>query len=105
MIAARVPIYGTKDAGRGFWLRLKEVVLSKGYSLNQILPTMLTLRTEVKIIGVTSSNFDDLLYGSVPEAEHQMKDSLETYAVREQNEGQFRFCGKEVVQTMITASQ
>ena len=23
VLAARVPIYGTKDAGRGFWLRLK----------------------------------------------------------------------------------
>jgi len=27
VIAARVPIYGTKDAGRGFWLRLKEDML------------------------------------------------------------------------------
>ena len=94
MIAARVPIYGTKDAGRGFWLKLKEVVLSKGCSLNQILPTMFTLRKDKKIMGVMSSNVDDLLYGSLPEAEHEMKEIIEAFAVREKSEGQFRFCGK-----------
>ena len=46
IIAARVPIYGTKDAGRGFWLQLKEVVLSEGYKLNKILPSMFTLRAK-----------------------------------------------------------
>ena len=65
VIAARVPIYGTKDAGRGFWLRLKEVVLSKGYCLNQILPTVFTLRHNGAISGVMSCNADDLLYGSL----------------------------------------
>ena len=34
VILARVPIYGTADAGRGFWLKLKEVILEQGYSLN-----------------------------------------------------------------------
>ena len=32
VLAARVPIYGTKDAGRGFWLRLKEVGEAKDIS-------------------------------------------------------------------------
>ena len=61
VIAARVPIYGTKDAGRGFWLRLKEVVLSEGYKLNQIVPTVFTLTKHGKIVSVMSSNVDDLL--------------------------------------------
>ena len=43
VIATSVPIYGTKDAGRGFWLRLKEVVLNRGYTANRILPTMFSL--------------------------------------------------------------
>ena len=43
VMAARVPIYGTKDAGRGFWLRLREVVEENGYTLNRILPTMFSL--------------------------------------------------------------
>ena len=52
MIAARVPIYWTKDAGRGFWLKLKTVVLDKGYKANQILPTMFTLVKENKVVAV-----------------------------------------------------
>ena len=56
---------------------------------------MLTLRKEA---GIMSPNVDDLLYGSLPEAENMMKDILETFAVREHNEGDFRFCGKEVKQ-------
>ena len=35
VIAARVPIYGTRDAGRGFWLKLKEIVTESGFILNK----------------------------------------------------------------------
>ena len=98
VILARVPIYGTADAGRGFWLKLKEVILGEGYSLNQILPTMFTLRKEDKIIGVLSSNVDDILHGEYDEGKEAMQKILDTFAVREQQEGSFRFCGKEVEQ-------
>ena len=50
VLAARVPMYGTKDAGCGFWLGLKEVVLENNYTLNAILPTMFALRDKVKIV-------------------------------------------------------
>jgi len=98
VLAARVPIYGTKDAGRGFWLRLKEVVTEKGYVLNKILPTLFALRDKGNIVGVMSSNVDDLLYGSLPEFEDAMNEVLDTFSVRERNEAPFRFCGKEVCQ-------
>ena len=98
VIAARVPIYGTADAGRGFWTRLREVVLSKGYALNQILPTMFALRSEGKIVGVMSSNVDDLLHGELPDHEEPMKEILKEFSVREEQENEFRFCGKEVKQ-------
>ena len=98
VIAARVPIYGTVDAGRGFWLRLKEVVLDAGYTSNQILPTMFTLVKDGQIVGVMSSNVDDLLHGELPGHESAMNKILETFAVRDQQVGEFRFCGKEVKQ-------
>ena len=72
----------------------------RGYSVNQILPTMFALRdipssgSTGKIIGVMFSNVDDLLYGSCPGAEHQMKEILETFAVREENEGDSDFVAK-----------
>ena len=59
--ASRVPVYGTKDAGRGLWLRLKNTCKQFKCSLNQILQTLFTLRNEQsKIIAVMSSNVDDL---------------------------------------------
>ena len=39
--AARVPIYGARDAGCNFWLRLKAVCISLGLVLNPILPTLI----------------------------------------------------------------
>ena len=99
VLAARVPIYGTKDAGRGFWLRLKEVVTEKGYFLNKILPTLFALRDDNDtIVGVMSSNVDDLLNGSHPGFESAMDEVLDTFSVRERNDAPFRFCGKEVNQ-------
>ena len=34
VLAARFPIYGTRDAGRGFWIKLKEVCTNAGLALN-----------------------------------------------------------------------
>ena len=98
VLAARVPVYGTKDAGRGWWLRLQEVATAENFTVNKILPTMFTLRVEEKIVGVMSSNVDDLLYGNLPGYEGPMQRILDTFAVRESKEAPFRFCGKEVVQ-------
>ena len=62
ILASRVSVYGTKDAGRGLWLRLKKTCRQFKFSLNQILPTLFTLRDdESGIIAVMSSNVDDLL--------------------------------------------
>ena len=62
ILASRVPVYGTKDAGRGLWLRLNNTCKQCKFSLNQILPTLFTRRNEESnIIAVMSSNVDDFL--------------------------------------------
>ncbi len=87
VVAARVPIYGTKDAGRGFWLKLSEKVQKEGYTLNRILPAMFSLTdSNKKIVGVMSTNVDDLLHGNLPEADGPVGRILEEFSVREQNE-------------------
>ena len=56
-MASRVPVHGTKDAGRGLKLRMKNTWKQFKFSLNQILPTLFTLRDdESSIIAVMSSN-------------------------------------------------
>ena len=99
IIAARVPIYGTRDAGRGFWLELKDVSIKKGLKLNRILPTVFSLVDDTgEIIAVMSSNVDDLLYGFKPEAEHVFAELLAHFQVGTDQVSEFRFCGKEVKQ-------
>ena len=67
-LASRVPIYGTKDAGRRLWLRLKSTCEQFNFFLDQILPTLFALRNEEsKIIAVFSSNVDHLLYAYLPD--------------------------------------
>ena len=62
-----------KDAGRGLWLSIEEHVQTIQFSLNQILPTLFTLRNEEsKIIAVMSFNVDDLLCGYLPEGAEAM---------------------------------
>ena len=48
-----------------------------------------------KIVAVMSSNVDDLLYGSLPDAEQEMIDVLAEFSVKQKLESEFRFCGKE----------
>jgi hypothetical protein len=99
VLAARVPIYGTTDAGRGWWLKLKEVALENNYTLNKILPTIFSfLNKDGKTAGVMCTNVDDLLYGNLPGHDENIKKILDTFSVRVQQEAPFRFCGKEVVQ-------
>ena len=65
-------------------------------SLHQILPTLLTLRSEEsKIISVMSSNVDDFLYGYLPEGAEAMNSVLQKFLVGKEEHGTFRFCGKE----------
>ena len=96
ILASRVPVYGTKDAGRGLWLRLKNTCKQFKFSLNQMQPTLFTLRdNESRIIAVMSSNVDDLLYGYLPQGAEAMNSVLQQFLVGKEEHGNFRFCGRE----------
>ena len=96
ILGLRVSICGTKDAGRGLWRRLKNTCKQFKFSLNQILPTLFTLRDdESRIIAVMSSIVDDLLYGSLPEGAEAMNSVLQQFLVGKEEHGIFRLCGKE----------
>ena len=66
------------------------------FSLNQMLPTLFTLRNEEsQIIAMMSSNVDDLLYGNLPERAEVMNSVLQQFLVGKEEHGTFRFCRKE----------
>ena len=69
------------------------------FSLNRILPTLFAFRdSNENIVGMMTSNVDDLLFGVTGHAEKAIMKVLEGFNVREVQEGKFRFSGKEVVQ-------
>ena len=58
VLLAHVPVYGTKDAGRGFWMRFREVMLSAGWKENSIMPAMYSLGQDGKVRGDRRSFMD-----------------------------------------------
>ena len=65
-----------QDWGCGFDLRTRAI--SSHFHLDQILPTLFTLRNEEsKIIVVMSSNVDDLPCGHLPEGAEAMNSVLQ----------------------------
>jgi len=51
-----------------------------------------------RLVAVMSSNVDELLYGSLSEAEAEIKEILSEFSVKQVLDTEFRFCGKEVKQ-------
>ena len=100
MILAKVPIYGTTDAGRKFWERLREVIVEAGFRENKISKALYSMTDENgAVIALICTHVDDMLWAAKPEAESAINTILETFAVRKVEEGKFRFCGKKVAQT------
>ena len=38
ILASHVPFYGTKDAGRRLWIRMKDTCQASGFPSNQMVP-------------------------------------------------------------------
>ena len=82
VVAARVPIYGTKDAGRGFWFTLKDVFTKAGFKLNQIITFLFALTNPAcEIVAMMSSNADDVLYGFLPEVQEGQSQRIRCFQV------------------------
>jgi len=99
MILARVPIYGTADAGRRFWQRFREEIVGAGFREIQISKALYALEKDGKILAVMVTHVDDMMWAAMPEAEANIQKILDSFAVRKVETGKFRFCGKEVHQS------
>ena len=98
-LLARVPIYGTRDAGRGFWKRLRSVAVGAGLRESKILPAFYSYADgNGKVIMVLGSHVDDILWANLPEANHVMENIMAQFEVGTAESMNFRYCGKEVAQ-------
>ena len=98
MVLARVPIYGTQDAGRKFWKRFREVIVENEFRENKIAKALYVIEVDHEVKGMLLTHVDDLCWAVYPEYEKHMTNILEAFDVRKVEEGKFRFCGKQVDQ-------
>ena len=98
-ILARVPIYGTEDAGRKFWKRLRSEFLSAGFQENRVLKALYSYADETGDVKVmVGTHVDDIIWACKPEAEHMIAEIIQKFQCGEPEVGNFRYCGKEVAQ-------
>ena len=98
-ILARVPIYGTADAGRNFWKELRDVIHANGLKENQISKALYSYCDENDSIRcIVATHVDDILWATEPDAKHRIDAILAHFKVGKVEEGTFRFCGKDIQQ-------
>ena len=57
----RVPVYGTQDAGRGFWKKFRHTLIAGGVRENRVFSAVYTLTVDGQLRGIVATHVDDLL--------------------------------------------
>ena len=95
---AFVPIYGTKDAGRGLWRRIRKVFISVGLRENFVMSALYSYSKDGVAMVLVATHVDDVLWACDPEASDVMKAVTTELAFGTLEERSFRFCGVEIQQ-------
>ena len=84
MILARVPIYGTTDAGRKFWQQFREVIVENGFRECRIAKARYAI-TDLKgeIQALMCTHVDDMLWACTKEAEPAVQRVLDQFCCAE----------------------
>ena len=59
-LLARVLVYGTQDAGRGFWKKFRRTLIAGGVRENRVLSAVYTLKVDGQLRGIVATHVDDL---------------------------------------------
>ena len=97
---ARVPVYGTTDAGRNLYLRIKESCKEFGLKSSQILSALYFITGEFnKLCAAICAHVDDFLWAATPDGEPVVQRLLDQFKIGRIDSDTFRFCGREYVQS------
>ena len=102
LFRARGSIYGTKDAGRSWWIKLLHDAKECGWILSQIELALFYLYDESTspptLIGVMASHVDDLITCGFGEKYEDCMKELTKRLHLKKKDTEFRFCGKNLIQ-------
>ena len=97
-ILARVPVYGTRDAGRGFWKQLRSICIDAGLKENHVSKALYSYAKDGEVLLILGTHVDDLIWAAQPEAEWIIDKIRETFVFGTMDEAVFRYCGMNVKQ-------
>ena len=76
IVVARVPIYGTCDAGRGFWKKLRHDILSTGLKENAVIRALYVYQENGEPKSMLATHVDDMLWATKPGYEDRVQQLL-----------------------------
>ena len=94
MFVACVPIYGTCDAGRGFFGRN----YATGLKENAVLRALYIFQEGGEPKAMLATHVDDMLWAMKPGYDDRVQQLQDRYTIKTVESGTFRLCGREVVQ-------
>ena len=97
-LLAKVPIYGTRDAGRGFWKKLRSILTGVGLVENYILKATYSYAKDGLILCIMGTHVDDLLWANEPEIDWVFDAIRKQVTFGSETEGSCRWCGREITQ-------
>ena len=98
LLRAKGSIYGTRDAGRAWWKKLYATLRKHGWRMSSVEAALFILSDGDRLLGVLISHVDDLFSTGDGKAYHATLDEMETELHLTIKRGNFRFCGKNVLQ-------
>jgi hypothetical protein len=99
LMRAKGSIYGTKDAGRSWWLLLRSTLISLGWVESKFEAAFFLLWDAAdNLVGLLLSHVDDTFSGGEGAYYEEQMQKLAVKIKLTFKKGTFRFCGKNVVQ-------
>ena len=98
-LLCRVPIYGSIDAGRGFYLRMDSEVKTAGMKASKVMPALYYHQDENgELDAMLCTHVDDLLFAHKPSGAKVIQEILGKFSVGKTEEGSFRYRGRRFTQ-------
>jgi len=94
-IVANKPIYGTPDAGRGFYKKVRRLAKESKLTECPMFLSVYTYQVDGDIKVMMGAHVDDILWWAEPEYEYLIEDFLSKLTLKKLEQGCFRFCGRE----------
>ena len=94
MFVSRVPIFGTCDAGRGFWKNQRHDIPSTGLKENAVIRALYIYQEDGEPKSMLATHVYDMLWATKPGYEDRVQQLLDPYTIKTVESGTFRFCGR-----------